>query len=97
MRGRRIISERQEVAGIGGFDCLMKRESRMIWLTIGYRVTCQLEEIFRAIQLFFKMLFRDPKCIGRAERFRLSQRPIIEFVEDDTFAGEIDEEILAIM
>lgn len=69
----------------------------MIWLTIGYRVTCQLEEIFRAIQLFSKCSSATLSASAGAERFRLNQRPIIEFVEDDTFAGEIDEEILAIM
>ncbi len=43
------------------------------------------------------MLLCHPECISRFERFRFSQRPIVEFVKHDAFTCEIDKEGLAII
>ncbi len=63
-----------------------------------------LHEEFRTFQkvdcvpkLLFKMLLGHPDCIGWAELFRLGERPVVEFVKNNTFAGKVDEEVLAIM
>ncbi len=75
----------------------MQLEGGDVGIVVLQGIASQLDEGLCIRKMPAEMLLGNPKRVGRAKWFRFSQRPIVEFVEEDAFSSEVDEEVLAIM